>query len=61
MSFDFLEQLRQFLTTFSDLTNLMLENSPNLSLIPNLSLVPTLQKHARHLKNFFKTSKPIKT
>ena len=34
MSFDFLEQLRQFLTTFSDLTNLMSENSPNLSLIP---------------------------
>ena len=32
--FDLLEQLRQFLTTFSAITNLISENSPNLSLIP---------------------------
>lgn len=32
--FDLLQQLRQFLTTFTDITNLISENSPNLALIP---------------------------
>jgi len=32
--FDLLDQLRQFLTPFNDITKLLSENSPNLALIP---------------------------
>ena len=62
MSFDFLEQLRQFLTTFSDLTSLMSENSPNQSLIPliHINIAKACQTSKKLFQNL-QTYKNLKT